>query len=126
MGDAVCDLNMNLINNLSNVELVHLKCGNNMSKNDDVQLTLQKLKFNNGNHISRHQFVGASLLLMTTCLLIFKIPKCHQSNKQLVTFQTNLIPLKKNFIKYNKTNNIIPMKTHIDSTHPHLITKIKL
>jgi hypothetical protein len=39
MGDAICDLNMNLINNLSDVEFVHLKCGN-MSKNDDDQFTL--------------------------------------------------------------------------------------
>jgi hypothetical protein len=40
MGDAICDLNMNLTNNLSNVEFVHLKCDNNMSKNGDDQLTL--------------------------------------------------------------------------------------
>jgi hypothetical protein len=36
MGDVVCDLNMNLSNNLSDVEFVHLKCGNNMLENDDV------------------------------------------------------------------------------------------
>jgi hypothetical protein len=40
MGDAVCDLNMNLINNLLDVEIVHLKGDNNMLENDDVQLTL--------------------------------------------------------------------------------------
>jgi hypothetical protein len=61
MGEIAYDVNMNLVSNLSNVENVHLQCGNNLSKDDDVQL-----KFYNGNHIVGHQIVGASLLSMTT------------------------------------------------------------
>jgi hypothetical protein len=33
---------------------------------------------------------------------------------------------RKVLIKYNKANAITPMKTHIDDTHVHLITKRKL
>jgi hypothetical protein len=32
----------------------------------------------------------------------------------------------KGFIKYNKTNDITSMKTHIDVAHAHLVAKRKL
>jgi homoserine kinase len=33
--------------------------------------------------------------------------------------------IKKGFIKYEKNNGIIPMKTHVDNVHPCLFTKRK-
>jgi hypothetical protein len=38
VGGATCGLNMNPISSLLNVENVHVQCGSNLSKNDDVQL----------------------------------------------------------------------------------------
>jgi hypothetical protein len=32
----------------------------------------------------------------------------------------------KGFIKYNKANDVTLMKTHVDSTHLHLVAKRKL
>jgi len=32
----------------------------------------------------------------------------------------------KGFIKYNKANDVAPMKTHVDSTHFYLVAKRKL
>ncbi len=32
----------------------------------------------------------------------------------------------KGFIKYNKANDVTPMKTHVDSLHLHLVVKRKL
>ncbi len=37
---TTCDVNTNLANILSNVENVHLQCGNNLLENDDVNLQL--------------------------------------------------------------------------------------
>jgi hypothetical protein len=37
---ATCDVNMNLASSLSNVENVHLQCGNNLLEIDDVNLQL--------------------------------------------------------------------------------------
>jgi hypothetical protein len=45
MGEIACDLNMNPINSLSNVESIHLKCKNNILKNHaqliDVKVQVQ-------------------------------------------------------------------------------------
>ncbi len=38
VGEATCGVNMNPISSLLNVENVHVQCGSNLSKNDDVQL----------------------------------------------------------------------------------------
>jgi len=99
MGDVVFDLNMNLINNLLNVEFVHLKFGNNLLENDDVQLTLKNFKFNNGNHISRHQFVGASSISMTTCLFFFSIPKYYWSNQTISNILNQPNSIKKKMVR---------------------------
>jgi hypothetical protein len=42
MGEIACDLNMNPISNLSNVESIHLKCKNNLLENH-VRLIIQCL-----------------------------------------------------------------------------------
>jgi len=45
MGEIACDLNMNPINSLSNVESIHLKCKNNILENHvqliDVKVPVQ-------------------------------------------------------------------------------------
>jgi hypothetical protein len=33
--------------------------------------------------------------------------------------------VKKGLIKYGKINDIMPMTTHVDNVHPHLLTKRK-
>jgi hypothetical protein len=33
---------------------------------------------------------------------------------------------RKGFIKYNKANDVTPMKTHVDFVHPQLVEKGKL
>jgi len=45
MGDITCDLNMNPISSLPNVEFIHLKCKNNLLENHaqliDVKVPIQ-------------------------------------------------------------------------------------
>jgi hypothetical protein len=38
VGEVACGVNMNPISSLLDVENVHVQCGSNSSKNDDVQL----------------------------------------------------------------------------------------
>lgn len=84
--EVACGVNMNPINSLLDVENVHVQCGSNLSKNDDVELVLYKFKFSNGiYHMVRHQLIGAFSLSMTNCLLILKIHKCFDDYLQVYT-----------------------------------------
>ncbi len=50
----------------------------------------------------------------------------HKTNQTSVHNLCQKTILRKGFIKYNKLNGIIPMKTHIEFTHPMLVVDRKL
>jgi hypothetical protein len=56
------------------------------------------------------------------CCIICRPTPCQKVGH---VFNQNFV-LCKALIKYNKANDITPMKTHIDGAHAHLVAKIKL
>jgi len=62
--------------------------------------------------------------IMNPQMLRCIIYKFEQANENVLTKSCYI--LKKGFIKYNKCNGVIPIKTHIDCVHPKLlVTKRK-
>jgi hypothetical protein len=56
------------------------------------------------------------------CCIICRPTRCQEVGNIL----NQSFVLRKGLIKYNKTNNITPMKTHIDVAHARLVAKRKL
>jgi hypothetical protein len=114
---------------LLDVEFVHLECDSNLLENDDVQLTIVEVQVQQCIPHNMTSICWGFFVINDNLLIDFENPQMllctiYQS-KQIVgniLNQLNCI-LKKWFIKYNKKNNINPMKTHIDYAHPYLTTK---
>ncbi len=62
-----------------------------------------------------------------TSTMIYQSSTCIKNCQTMTNFYLhfNVLSLK-GLIKYNKMNDIAPMKTHIDVTHAHLLVKRKL
>jgi hypothetical protein len=56
------------------------------------------------------------------CCIICRPTPCQKTSN----ISKHCFVLCKGLIKYNTTNNITPMKTHIDGAHVHLVAKRKL
>jgi hypothetical protein len=114
---------------LSNVEFVHLECDSNLLENDNVQLTIVEVQVQQCKPHNMTSICWGFFIINDNLLIDFENPQMLWCTiyqfKQVVGYilkQPNYI-LKKWFIKYNKTNNITFMKTHIDYAHPCLTTK---
>ncbi len=117
------------ISNLSNVEFVHLECDSNLLENDNVQLTIVEVQVQQCKPHNMTSICWGFFVINDNLLIDFENPQMLWCTiyqfKQVVGYilkRPNYI-LKKWFIKYNKTNNITFMKTHIDYAHPCLTTK---
>ncbi len=117
------------IGNLSNVEFVHLKCDSNLLENDDVQLTIVEVQIQQCKPHNMTSICWGFFIINDNLLIDFENPQMLWCTiyqfKQVagnILNRPNYI-LKKWFINYNKTNNITPMKTHIDYAYPCLTTK---
>jgi hypothetical protein len=126
-------LSENLIANSLDVENVHLQCDNDLVYNDELNLVAiaikaQKWKPNNKNSICWGFFAVNDNSLIDfknphmLCCIICRPTRCQKVGN----ISKQMFVLCKGLIKYNTTNNITPMKTHIDGAHVHLIAKRKL
>jgi hypothetical protein len=113
-----------LTTNSSNVESIHLQCDNDLVENDELHLVAiiiivaqaQKWKPNNKNSICWGFFIGNDNSPIDfknpqmLCCIICRPTPCQKVGN---IFNQSFV-LHKGPIKYNKTNNITLMQTHID------------
>jgi hypothetical protein len=125
-----CDVNVNLVANILDIENIHLQCDNDLLKTNEIHFIIieaqaQKWKAHNMNSIGWGLFVVNNNLyvdLVNTSMLRCIICK----SQQIVGNSLNQSFVHKGFIKCNKANGVTPMKIQVNFAHSCLVAKIKL
>jgi len=126
-------LNKNSTTRLLNAENVYLPCDNDLVDDDELHLVTiviqtHKWKPNNKNSICWGLFtindnspIDIKNPHMSHCITYKLIPQKVGN----ITLNHNFV-LHNGLIRYNKMNDIFPLKMHIDATHVHLLAKKKV